>query len=40
MGARLEVLDLRDLDSAGRWHVLREGPLGRDELDALLSSPV
>ena len=38
-GVASTVLDLRDLDSEGRWYVLREGPLGRDELGALLSSP-
>jgi L-threonylcarbamoyladenylate synthase len=30
------VVDLRELDSGRRWHVLREGPLTRAEVDAAL----
>lgn len=31
------VLDLREYELNGSWELLREGPLGRDQIDALLS---
>lgn len=30
------VLDLRDYEHEGRWELLREGPLGRGQIEALL----
>jgi L-threonylcarbamoyladenylate synthase len=30
------VLDLREYESEGRWELLREGPLGSDQIEALL----
>lgn len=31
------VLDLREYESDGRWELLREGPLGHDQIERLLS---
>jgi L-threonylcarbamoyladenylate synthase len=36
-GTPSTVIDLRDLDAEGRWHVLREGALPKDEVEAALA---
>jgi len=36
-GTPSTVVDLRDLDSEGRWHVLREGALPRESVQELLA---
>jgi L-threonylcarbamoyladenylate synthase len=37
-GVPSTVVDLRDLDECGRWHVLREGVLGKDAVAEVLAS--
>jgi L-threonylcarbamoyladenylate synthase len=32
------VIDMRDFETEGRWHLLREGALGRQELESVLAS--
>jgi L-threonylcarbamoyladenylate synthase len=36
-GTPSTVIDLRDLDSEGRWHVLREGALAKSDVEAALA---
>lgn len=38
-GLASTVIDLRDFGSEGRWHLLREGALRREELPEMLASP-
>lgn len=37
-GVPSTVIDLRDFPSEGRWHLLREGALGRDAVEGMLAS--
>jgi L-threonylcarbamoyladenylate synthase len=37
-GVPSTVIDLRDLDECGRWHVLREGALGKDAVHDVLAT--
>ena len=37
-GTPSTVIDLRDLDSEGRWHVLRDGALPRTDVEAVFAS--
>jgi L-threonylcarbamoyladenylate synthase len=37
-GTPSTVIDLRDLDSDGRWHVLRDGALPRTDVEAVFAS--
>ncbi len=37
-GTPSTVIDLRDLDAEGRWHVLREGALPKREVEAALAN--
>jgi L-threonylcarbamoyladenylate synthase len=37
-GVASTVIDMRDFESEGRWHLLREGALGRDAVHELLAS--
>jgi L-threonylcarbamoyladenylate synthase len=37
-GVPSTVIDLRDFDTEGRWHLLREGALRRDEVHEMLGS--
>lgn len=37
-GVASTVLDLRELESARRWRIVREGPIGAGELDPLLAA--
>jgi L-threonylcarbamoyladenylate synthase len=37
-GVASTVIDMRDFESEGRWHLLREGALGRDAVQELLAS--
>ena len=37
-GTPSTVIDLRDLDAEGRWHVLREGALAKGEVEAAMAS--
>lgn len=37
-GVPSTVIDLRDFASEGRWHLLREGALGREEVQAMLGA--
>jgi L-threonylcarbamoyladenylate synthase len=39
-GLASTVIDLRDLASEGRWHVLREGALPRGRVQELLDEPI
>ncbi|MGO9448504.1 MAG: L-threonylcarbamoyladenylate synthase [Solirubrobacteraceae bacterium] len=36
-GLASTVLDLRDYERTGRWRIVREGPLGRDEIERMLA---
>ena len=36
-GTPSTVIDLRDLEAEGRWHVLREGALPKAEVEAALA---
>jgi L-threonylcarbamoyladenylate synthase len=38
IGAPSTVIDLSELDSAGRWEVLREGALPRGVIDRILAA--
>ena len=37
-GTPSTVIDLRDLDSEGRWYVLRDGALPRDAVEQALAA--
>jgi len=37
-GVASTVIDMRDFEAEGRWHLLREGALGRDAVEAMLAS--
>ena len=37
-GVASTVIDMRDFEAEGRWHLLREGALGRQELESVLAS--
>jgi L-threonylcarbamoyladenylate synthase len=37
-GVPSTVIDLRDFESEGRWHLLREGAMGRDSVHEMLGS--
>jgi L-threonylcarbamoyladenylate synthase len=39
-GTPSTVIDLRDLDSEGRWHVLREGAMPREDVERALGTLV
>ena len=36
-GTPSTVIDLRDLETEGRWHVLREGALPKTDVEAALA---
>jgi L-threonylcarbamoyladenylate synthase len=38
-GTHSTVVDLSEYEGEGRWEILREGALGRTEVDAILSQP-
>jgi L-threonylcarbamoyladenylate synthase len=38
-GVASTVLDLREYDDSGRWRIVREGPVGPAELEAVLRAP-
>jgi len=37
-GLASTVIDMREFEAEGRWHLLREGALGRDAVQAMLAS--
>ena len=37
-GVASTVLDMRDFEAEGRWHLLREGALGREDVQRKLAS--
>jgi L-threonylcarbamoyladenylate synthase len=37
-GIASTVLDLRDYERSGEWHIVRDGPTGRDEIQQILAS--
>jgi L-threonylcarbamoyladenylate synthase len=39
-GVASTVIDLRDLEGGGRWHILREGALPREQAQELLAAPI